>query len=435
MQVQSYFHREIYTVCYLAATLWPVLYGQEFIKKNIGTVATWVLSCLIMSAFTMLPANKAEDVRMVLLGGALMFAVGALYLFFEKTILADSNADNQLANPSLNEKSRLILSVQLGLVLLSMIVTKSSISYIQARQGLPLGVLVVGWATLLASLFLPQLHTLYPNSHYIHRLVVIFLQFAPTFIILTISYEGLFYFAFCLCLFSWMRLEHQVQLHHTEKDAAVVAVNPIKPAVDAAANGLEMIWKGEFRKLTLADARIALFFFYLIQSAFFSASNIASVSSFSLDAVYRLIPVFDPFSQGALLLLKLLMPFAALSAVFGLLNKRLGVAPSALFMVVMAVSDVLTMRFFWLVRDEGSWLDIGTSISHFVIASLLGVFVSGLEVVSGRVVGGVEFGDDKKIRVREGEENVLGEAVGNGNGKGEVKSRSSINGHLNGKSI
>lgn len=29
-----------------------------------------------------------------------------------------------------------------------MIVTKSSIYYVQARQGLPLGVLVVGWTTL-----------------------------------------------------------------------------------------------------------------------------------------------------------------------------------------------------------------------------------------------------------------------------------------------
>lgn len=90
-------------------------------------------------------------------------------------------------------------------------------------------------------------------------------------------------------------------------------------------------------------------------------------------------------------MLKLMVPFAALSAAFGLLNRRLGVAPSALFMVVMAVSDVMTMSFFYRVRDEGSWLDIGTTISHFVIASLLGVFVAGLELVSGGMVGGVEF--------------------------------------------
>jgi phosphatidylinositol glycan class N len=294
-----------------------------------------------------------------------------------------------------------------------MIVTKSSIDYIQARQGIPLGVLVVGRATLLASLFVPQLHSLYPNSHYVHRLVVIFLQFAPTFIILSISYEGLFYFAFCMCLFSWMRLEHQVYLHSTTNPSiTTITTNPAKPTVDAASDRLESIRKGEYRSLTLADARIALFFIFFIQSAFFSASNIASVSSFSLDAVYRLIPIFDPFSQGALLILKLMAPFAALSTNFGLLNRRLGVAPSALFMVVMAVSDVMTMSFFWMVKDEGSWLDIGTTISHFVIASLLGVFVCGLEVYSAWTIRGVEFGEGRMVGEKlQGNGKVNGKAM------------------------
>ncbi|KAF1843568.1 PigN-domain-containing protein [Cucurbitaria berberidis CBS 394.84] len=414
--VQSYFVREIYTVCYLLATCWPAVYGQVFMKKNLGTVATWVLSCIIMSAFTMLPANKAEDTRLILLGGGLMFAVGALYLFFEKHLLADAKSDDELAEPRLDDKSRIILSVQLGLVLLSMIVTKSSIGYTQARQGLPLGVLVVGWATLVASLVVPQLHGLYPNSHYVHRLVVIFLQFAPTFIILTISYEGLFYFAFFLCLFSWMRLEHQVSLHTTQtQKTAAASTNPLKPAIEAAADRLGAIRKGDYRSLTLADARIALFFFFFIQSAFFSASNIASVSSFSLDAVARLIPVFDPFSQGALLMLKLMVPFAALSANFGLLNRRLGVAPSALFMVVMAVSDVMTLNFFFMVKDEGSWLDIGTTISHFVIASLLGVFVAGLEMYSEWTIKGVEFSDGRKAGTQSNGRSTKGKVNGQSN--------------------
>ena len=61
-------------------------------------------------------------------------------------------------------------------------------------------------------------------------------------------------------------------------------------------------------------------------------------------------------------------------------------------MVVMAISDVLTLNFFFMVRDEGSWLDIGTSISHFGIASLLCVFVAGLEFVSEVFVSGVAVG-------------------------------------------
>lgn len=332
-----------------------------------------------------------------------MFIVGALYLVFDQELLSEPGSKR---NVRLDEQSRIKLSIQLGLVLLSIIVTKSSIDYIRAGNGLPLGVLVVGWATLISSLVFPGLFGT-SNRHYVHRLVVVFLQFAPTFIILTLSYEGLFYCAFCLCLFSWMRLEYRVHLHNNPNPIITdVSVNPLKPAVDAATKHINTATKqGTYRALTLSDARIALFFFYFIQSAFFSASNIASVSSFSLEAVSRLVPVFDPFSQGTLLMLKLMVPFAALSANFGLLNKRLGVAPSALFMVVMAVSDVMTMSFFWMVKDEGSWLEIGTTISHFFIASLLGVFVAGLEVFSEFSIRGVEFGEE------------VGEANGHTNGK------------------
>jgi phosphatidylinositol glycan class N len=328
-----------------------------------------------------------------------MFVIGALYLLFENSILEDGKSQAELAKHELNHTSRIILGIQLGLVVLSMIVTKSSIGYLQARVGIPFGVLTVTRATLLASLVVPQLHGLYPNTHYVHRLVVIFLQFAPTFIILSISYEGLFYVAFCMCLFSWMRLEHQVYLHNTTNTSTTaITSDPAKPTRDAASDRLSSLQKGEYRSLTLADARITLFFIFFIQSAFFSASNIASVSSFSLDAVYRLVPIFDPFSQGALLMVKLMAPFAALSTNFGLLNRRLGVAPSALFMVVMAVSDVMTLSFFYMVKDEGSWLEIGTTISHFVIASLLGVFVSGLEIYSEWTIRGVEFGGSKKMQ-------------------------------------
>ena len=359
-----------------------------------------------------------------------MFAVGALYLFFEKDIIADTQSEVEPTAAKSKDKSRILLSIQLGLVLLSMIVTHSSIGYIRARQGLPLGALVVGWATLLTSLFLPQLHSLYPNSHYIHRLVVIFLQFAPTFVILSISFEGLFYFAFCLCLFSWMRLEHQVYLHTTTKSEAIADTrSSVHPAVEAVADQPITPPPTIYRPLTLADARIALFFFFFIQSAFFSASNIASVSSFSLEAVYRLVPVFDPFSQGALLMVKLMVPFAALSANFGLLNRRLGVAPSALFMVVMAVSDVMTLSFFYMVKDEGSWLDIGTTISHFVIASLLGVFVAGWEIYSEWTIKGVVFRDERKVGVQAVGRGANEHGIGNGNGNGNGV----VNGGSNGK--
>lgn len=225
---------------------------------------------------------------------------------------------------------------------------------------------------------MPLAHRLDSNSHYMHRLMLLFLTCAPTFVILTISYEGIFYVAFSMLLIVWVRLESSVQRHTTAAAKPPAETNGVKPD------------KSGSRPLTLPDSRIALFFIVLLQSGFFSTGNVASVAQFSLDSVYRLIPVFDPFSQGALLILKLMMPFALISANLGIVNKQLGVAPSSIFMLTIALTDILTLYFFWVVKDEGSWLEIGSTISHFVIASLLCVFIAALEGVSSLFISGIK---------------------------------------------
>lgn len=274
------------------------------------------------------------------------------------------------------------------------------------------------------SLVLPFVHRTRPNNHYLHRLVILFLAFSPAFIILTISYEGLFYFTFWVTVVTWVRLEHRVYAFTSNKPIPAKLSGELDvttPLFKATKGRLEALKSGDFRQLTLSDARIALFFLFLLQSAFFSTGNIASLASFSLDSVYRLIPVFDPFSQGALLIFKIMIPFAVISANLGVLNRRLGVAPSALFMIVMAISDIMTLNFFFMVRDEGSWLDIGTTISHFCIASLLSVFVAGLEFVSEVFISGIEMDEVEEKR----RDDVAKEAM-NGSARPEKK----FNGHL-----
>ncbi|KAF5547923.1 GPI ethanolamine phosphate transferase 1 [Fusarium phyllophilum] len=317
-----------------------------------------------------------------LIGGGLMTVIGLAYLVLEDFILSDFTTFKSKSKRL--HTSRTLLGTQIGLIVLAMLVTHSSATSLQAKLGLPRGNQVVGWVVLVVSLLMPLAYRLQPNSHYMHRLAIIFLTCAPTFIILTISYEGLFYVAFSVTLLAWVRLEY-----------AVHAFSKGKAQNEAAIAEQQKRELGTSRPLTLSDARIALFFMVLLQSAFFSTGNIASISSFSLESVSRLIPVFDPFSQGALLILKIIIPFFLISANLGVLNKRLGVAPSALFMVVLTVSDVLTLYFFWVVKDEGSWLEIGSTITHFAIASFLCVFVAALELVSAAFIAGIEVEDEQ----------------------------------------
>ena len=81
-------------------------------------------------------------------------------------------------------------------------------------------------------------------------------------------------------------------------------------------------------------------------------------------------------------------------------------------MLVMAISDFLTLHFFWVVKDEGSWLEIGSTISHFFIASLLCIFVAALEGVSELFIAGVEVEDGDTARL--GKEKEIGGVVTNG---------------------
>ncbi|KAM3452805.1 hypothetical protein MY3296_004221 [Beauveria thailandica] len=374
----GYIHREVFTGLYVLGALWPLLYGISFLRNHATLCATWILSCLVMSTFTLFPANKTDNIPLILAGGVSMVIIGVLYLSFEDTVLSDFAKPPASSESLSNPLSRTLMGAQIGLTILAMIVTRSSALSLAAKTGLPLGNQVVGWTVLILSLLMPFAHRLQPNSNYMHRLMLIFLTCSPTFVILTISYEGLFYVAFCITLVAWVRLEYCVEISGRSSSAAEAQIER---------DGMQ------FRALRLSDARIALFFLALLQSAFFSTGNIASISSFSLDSVNRLLPVFDPFSQGALLIFKLMVPFALISANLGVLNIRLGVAPSALFMIVMAISDVLTLYFFWVVKDEGSWLEIGSTISHFAIASLLCVFVAALEAVSALFVAGVQVHD------------------------------------------
>ena len=382
-----------------------------------------------MSIFTLLPANKVENANLILLGGLITVVVGLAYILFEKSMLVQTAPDSSsLAANKPDGISRAIMGAQVGLVALAMLVTRSSVFSLQAKQGLPLGTQIVGWVTLIASFIVPFLHALQPRDHYLHRLAITFLAFGPLFVILTISYEGLFYFAIAITLLSWVRLEHRIHQSFSTKPQPSTAngsalkselTSPLNPAADAANARDRALQTGDYRSLTLSDARICLFFLFLLQSAFFSTGNIASISSFSLDAVYRLIPVFDPFSQGALLLLKLLAPFALVSANLGILTKRLRLRSGSLFAVVMGIGDYLTLRFFWEVRDEGSWLEIGESISMFVIASLLCIFVAGLEGISELFVRGVEFEDDVGIFRKEEKRGING----NGNVQHKVQGK------------
>ena len=74
-----------------------------------------------------------------------MVLVGVLYILFEKSIISSTTGGKEA---SLDSLSGTLLGVQIGLIMLAMIVTRSSVASLQAKTGLPLGNQMVGWIIL-----------------------------------------------------------------------------------------------------------------------------------------------------------------------------------------------------------------------------------------------------------------------------------------------
>jgi phosphatidylinositol glycan class N len=90
-----------------------------------------------------------------------------------------------------------------------------------------------------------------------------------------------------------------------------------------------------------------------------------------------------------LLVLKMWVPFFLLSAVLGIVSRIVDLPAFSLFLLILSTTDIMTLNFFFLVRDYGSWLEIGSTISHFIIASAFIVFQIILFTVGHLLVGKV----------------------------------------------
>ncbi len=153
IMVIGYFRREIFTGCFLAATIWPFYIGQSFVSKNRGLVSLWTIASVLMSTFTLLPVVKKESVFQILAGGFFMVVVGVAYILNDRREPATASSPDSRA---MEYKSKLVIGAQLGLVVLSLIVTQSSVRSLQAKKGLPFGNEVTGWLTLGTMLLSPS---------------------------------------------------------------------------------------------------------------------------------------------------------------------------------------------------------------------------------------------------------------------------------------
>ncbi|KAM4027517.1 GPI ethanolamine phosphate transferase 1 isoform 4-T4 [Anomaloglossus baeobatrachus] len=243
----------------------------------------------------------------------------------------------------------------------SICVVSTTHSSLAAKQGLPLLNQIVSWTILAFSLVVPLLS----STFLFQRLLSIFLSFVPSYLLLSTGYEAFFPVALSCLMFVWIFIEQETLVKQGISFKQKLNCIDFSCSADIT----------QFRQLNLDDTRRAFFLVFFIVTAFFGTGNIASINSFDPASVYCFLTVFNPFVMGALMMWKILIPFILVMCSFETVQISAQISSKSLFLIVLVISDIMSLHFFFLVKDYGSWLDIGTSISHYVIVMSMTIFL------------------------------------------------------------
>uniref|UniRef100_A0A8C1H0C2 GPI ethanolamine phosphate transferase 1 n=1 Tax=Cyprinus carpio TaxID=7962 RepID=A0A8C1H0C2_CYPCA len=330
--VVSFFYRAMLTLGLVVLGLWPVLSGL-YIKAKVRSLS-WMLSCLFLAVFPLLPVvGREPDVNYVILFVCICF--------------------------------------QMMQVVLCAYILTSTHSSLQLKQGLPLFNQLVSWLTLVSSFLIPLLS----STRLFHRLLSILMSLVCVYLLLSTGYEALFPPVLSWLMFAWINIEQETMNTQGSSNRTELSSTDFAENIDIA----------KIRQLRLDDIRRSYFFVFFIIIAFFGCGNIASINSFDPASVYCFLTVFNPFIMGGLLMWKVLIPFVIVMCTFEknmTNNGQIKMQEICIIINYLNLSLLFHQHFFFLVKDHGSWLDIGTSISHYVIVMSMTIFLMLLSVMT-----------------------------------------------------
>ncbi|XP_074998629.1 GPI ethanolamine phosphate transferase 1 isoform X6 [Calonectris borealis] len=348
--VFSFFYRSTLTIGLLVFAGWPVI-TQLWVQAK-ATALMWTFLCVLLAIFPLMPVvGREPNIPLVLATGLLTLLISC----FSLASLCKSE-NKYRSNEDLKVHFYQMLSIAL-----STYVVSSTHDSLKNKQGLPLLNQIISWMTLVSSSVLPLLSP----TFLFQRLFSILLSLMSTYLLLSTGYEALFPLVLSGLMFVWINMEQEALQHYGLSVKPKLAVFNFAYATDIT----------QFRQLHLDDVRRSFFFVFFIVTAFFGTGNIASVNSFDPASVYCFLTVFSPFMMGGLLVLKVVIPFVLVSCAFEAVQVTTQLSSKSLFLIVLVISDIMALHFFFLVKDYGSWLDIGTSISHYVLVMSLTIFM------------------------------------------------------------
>lgn len=269
-----------------------------------------------------------------------------------------------LCHRKYENKTEIVLSV-IQAVLLIVSLHNIYVQSMRFEQGTPVSYFyqTVAWFIAGTSLVLPLLF----SRRLICRILAINTSILNFYLLLSVSHEGLFIVTLIVNLMCWIYIESKL-LHiknskliessfENENNEKIKTITTIE------------------REISSQDFRRAFFFILYIILAFFGTGNIASLNSFEVRWVTCFITSFQPFVITTLILLKTLAPFLSVACSFRAVQHLTKAPTGYLIIIVLIYSNLMGIQLLFNVKNTGSWLEIGTSISQFVIVQVITLFI------------------------------------------------------------
>ncbi|KAH3811946.1 hypothetical protein DPMN_140364 [Dreissena polymorpha] len=358
--VIGFFYREMLSIGLTLIAVLPWVSTDLRICQSKKPLLLWSVCCLLLAVFPMLPVVTGKRTTSYVLAGGLLICGWVVY----NIACSMLNNTTTVKQGQETHHGGLLQTVQMLGVGISLY-----FSVWQVEAGLSLWQHAVSWTLLGMSVVEPLLC----SSLLSHRLQTVFLAFAAPYILLSVSYEVLFIVVLGLVLSQWLEVERNLVVSSSthEKTISYLSKLDFREAVNARLPS----HRHSRNHLVIADIQRAFFFVFFILTSFYGVGNIASINSFDPSAVLCFVSVFSPFVMGGLLLFKVVIPFILVTCFLRAVHVISSVPVEGLFLIIMLMSDCMALHFFFLVQDTGSWLDIGTSISHYVIVMCMIIFI------------------------------------------------------------
>ncbi|MFH4980136.1 hypothetical protein AB6A40_006845 [Gnathostoma spinigerum] len=351
--VTIFTHRSLLSLMVCSAAIMPWYEADESRHFLSRWKRLWSCCCLLLVVFPQLPPVGTSPSFILVIFPPLLVS---LFLYWWSRTLHISSL------PKIYD----ILSIVHLMSAFCILYTEYSISI---GRGSPFISRLLSWLSIPFAFVLP----LFAPSVVSERLVIWFSSLFVPYSLLSLSYESIFLLFLYLFLLVYVRFEFDYLA-----DDAFLHLN-FENARHTACSAANDDVKRPFRR---AEWKRVVLMVILFELAFFGTGNIASINSFNPTFLRCFISVFSPFVMTALLLFKISIPFLAVALTFAIPFHGRASRFMRNSILLLIISDSMALVFFFRLKDEGSWLDIGTTISHYVISLLMTAIVFCLVYVS-----------------------------------------------------